>query len=147
MAVTPHNFVKIYLLRQRLGTMLVYCTKNCMLLDPSGDKAVDIPRRVPTGTKYIKSTIINSNSRFSSSPNHAPCGSRLSRFTGSALHGLPLALLSSILYPRPDPFVDDPYNPLRYIAANSLTGVAFCQSFFVLDHLPAHHGIQHSFYS
>ena len=43
MAVTPHNFVKIYLLRHRLGTMLVYCTKNCMLLDPSGDKAVDIP--------------------------------------------------------------------------------------------------------
>ena len=52
--------------------------------------------------------------------------------------------------PRPDPFVDpkhDPYNPLRYIATNSLTGVAFCQSFFVLDLLPAHHGIQHSFYS
>lgn len=30
---------------------------------------------------------------------------------------------------RPDPFVDprhDPYNPLKYIASNTLTGIAFC---------------------
>lgn len=35
----------IFLLGHRLGTMLVYCTKNCTLLDPSGDKALDIPGR------------------------------------------------------------------------------------------------------
>ena len=33
--------------------------------------------------------------------------------------------------PRPaDPFADpkkDPYNPLKYIASNALTGVAFCE--------------------
>ncbi len=31
--------------------------------------------------------------------------------------------------PRPDPFVDpahDPYNPLKYIASNTLTAISFC---------------------
>lgn len=33
--------------------------------------------------------------------------------------------------PRPNPFVDpahDPYNPLKYIASNTLTAIAFCAS-------------------
>lgn len=33
--------------------------------------------------------------------------------------------------PRPNPFIDpahDPYNPLKYIASNTLTGIAFCAS-------------------
>lgn len=43
--------------------------------------------------------------------------------------------------PRPDPFADprhDPYNPLKYIASNTLTGIAvgmFLELFFVACHL------------
>jgi len=53
------------------------------------------------------------------------------------LHTLLLPLLALLTYaeaavkpviPRPDPFADpahDPYNPLRYIPSNTLTGIAF----------------------
>jgi hypothetical protein len=83
---------------------------------------------------------------------------QITHLVGLDFLGLPavLSMVSSAgavvkhTIPRPDPFVDpkhDPYNPFRYTATNSLTGVAFCQSFFVQDHLPAHRGIQHSFCS
>jgi len=40
------------------------------------------------------------------------------------------ALVKKII-PKPDPFKDpthDPYNPLRYIASNTLTGIGFGES-------------------
>lgn len=56
-------------------------------------------------------------------------------FSAQTLLGLSLVLPGLALakdisdYPRPaDPFADpanDPYNPLRYIASNVLTGIAF----------------------
>jgi len=58
---------------------------------------------------------------------------------GALFHFFPLffaALLSQVEaaikhdVPRPDPFADpahDPYNPLKYIASNTLTAIAFCK--------------------
>lgn len=52
--------------------------------------------------------------------------SQLAPFTSAAQH---------TNLPRPDPFADpkhDPYNPLKYIASNTLTAIAFCEILIIL---------------
>lgn len=67
---------------------------------------------------------------------------------GLALASLVDAKLNTNL-PRPNPFIDprhDPYNPLKYIASNTLTGIAFGaflrpQSFFFWTYESARLGL------